>query len=168
MLPGHLSFSVTKPCTASASRQGKVTFRAPGGTLDDAGWRSPVACWAHNPEATGSNPVPATSAREGPVIPLGNEDIEEVIAKDLTRSQIAERFGVGEHAAQLARTRAVAIRGERQRCGTVPRAALSDVDVLRKEAEVYLAHRLSVVGLSLGTDRTKITLFIDWLAERNA
>ena len=25
-----------------------------------AGWSSPVARWAHNPEVTGSNPVPAT------------------------------------------------------------------------------------------------------------
>ena len=27
----------------------------------DAGWSSSVARWAHNPEVTGSNPVPATS-----------------------------------------------------------------------------------------------------------
>ena len=26
----------------------------------DAGWSSSVARWAHNPEVTGSNPVPAT------------------------------------------------------------------------------------------------------------
>src|SRR4051794_26318016 len=28
----------------------------------DAGWSSSVARWAHNPEVTGSNPVPATNA----------------------------------------------------------------------------------------------------------
>ncbi len=27
----------------------------------DAGWSSSVARWAHNPEVTGSNPVPATT-----------------------------------------------------------------------------------------------------------
>jgi hypothetical protein len=29
--------------------------------LDDAGWSSSVARWAHNPEVAGSNPVPATT-----------------------------------------------------------------------------------------------------------
>ena len=29
--------------------------------LTDAGWSSSVARWAHNPEVTGSNPVPATN-----------------------------------------------------------------------------------------------------------
>ena len=29
----------------------------------DAGWSSSVARWAHNPEVTGSNPVPATLER---------------------------------------------------------------------------------------------------------
>ncbi len=28
--------------------------------IRDAGWSSSVARWAHNPEVTGSNPVPAT------------------------------------------------------------------------------------------------------------
>ena len=27
----------------------------------DAGWSSPVARWAHNPEVAGSNPAPATT-----------------------------------------------------------------------------------------------------------
>ena len=31
----------------------------------DAGWSSSVAHWAHNPEVTGSNPVPATSRWPG-------------------------------------------------------------------------------------------------------
>jgi hypothetical protein len=31
----------------------------------DAGWSSPVARWAHNPEVAGSNPAPATT-RAGP------------------------------------------------------------------------------------------------------
>src|SRR5438874_3075601 len=34
--------------------------------ITDAGWSSSVARWAHNPEVTGSNPVPATT--KGPVI----------------------------------------------------------------------------------------------------
>src|SRR6476619_4954720 len=31
----------------------------------DAGWSSSVARWAHNPEVTGSNPVPATNETPG-------------------------------------------------------------------------------------------------------
>src|SRR5690242_13235098 len=37
----------------------------------DAGWSSSVARWAHNPEVTGSNPVPATKFR------LGDHEISE-------------------------------------------------------------------------------------------
>ena len=33
------------------------------GDPTDAGWSSSVARWAHNPEVTGSNPVPATATR---------------------------------------------------------------------------------------------------------
>jgi len=29
---------------------------------DSAGWSSPVARWAHNPKAAGSNPAPATNS----------------------------------------------------------------------------------------------------------
>jgi hypothetical protein len=104
---------------------------------------------------------------------LGPPEIEQIIAENLTRGQIRKVFGVGEHAAQLARTQAVAIAGERQRnAGSTVRvhlADLADVDVLRKEAEVYLAHRqeLDTAG-RLGTDRSKIMLFLGWLAERDA
>lgn len=32
--------------------------------LGEAGWRRLVARWAHNPQVTGSNPVPATMTNE--------------------------------------------------------------------------------------------------------
>ena len=99
---------------------------------------------------------------------LGDAELEQIIALGLTRSQIALRFGVGEHAAQLARTRAVAVAGERKRTGkAVPTALGTDVSVLRKEAEVYFEHRQSLPAADwIGTDRTKITLFLDWLEQR--
>ena len=34
----------------------------------DAGWSSSVARWAHNPEVTGSNPVPATAGEAVTII----------------------------------------------------------------------------------------------------
>lgn len=92
---------------------------------------------------------------------ITDADIEVIIAGDLTRGQIKARFGVGEHAAQLARTQALAIRGERSRA----RLAGLDLDALRERAEAWLAYREGQVRTSsLGTDRTKVTLFLDWLA----
>jgi hypothetical protein len=97
---------------------------------------------------------------------LGDTEIDEIIAKDLTRGQIKVRFGVGEHAAQLARTQAMAVQRERRRADY--RAGGLDMDGLRAAAEEYLEQRLSAHGLSLGTDRTKVTMFLDWLAEQAA
>ena len=95
---------------------------------------------------------------------LGPPEIERIITENLTRGQIRAAFGVGEHAAQLARTTAVAIRTERGRAGTARRL---DVDVLRKEAEEYIAGRQRLpIAEWIGTDRSKITLFLDWLSER--
>jgi hypothetical protein len=38
----------------------RLALRGSRGYHRPAGWSSPVARWAHNPEVTGSNPVPAT------------------------------------------------------------------------------------------------------------
>ncbi len=62
------------------------------------------------PPAPRTKPPPASAQRH-----LGPAEINEIIAGNLTRGQIVSRYGVGEHAAQLARTTAVAIRGERER-----------------------------------------------------
>lgn len=91
---------------------------------------------------------------------LGDEDIEVIIAGNLTRGQIRDRFGVGEHAAQLARVAAVTIARERSRA----RPAGLDMDALRERAEAWLAYREGLPVRLLGTDRTKVTLFLDWLA----
>jgi hypothetical protein len=101
---------------------------------------------------------------------LGDTEIDEIIAKDLTRGQIKVRFGVGEHAAQLARTQAMAVQRERRRADYRAdyRAGGLDMNGLRAAAEEYLEQRLSAHGLSLGTDRTKVTMFLDWLAEQAA
>ena len=127
---------------------------------------------------------------------LSDVEIEEIITFDLTRGQITKRYGVGEHAAQLARTTAVAIARERQRadggcvcsCGRCGPAGTHDCNrpachrprppappaapsltmlrnQLREAAEEYLAQR-DEVGMRLGTDRSKLTLFLDWLDSR--
>ena len=57
--------------TGVTGRSQRCSRGTPGGPrrpactvgLRDAGWSSSVARWAHNPEVTGSNPVPATTAR---------------------------------------------------------------------------------------------------------
>lgn len=88
-------------------------------------------------------------------------DIEEIIAADLTRGQIMARFGVGEHAAQLARVAAVAVMGERRRVANL-------VADLRKEADAYLEFRRGAHSAeTVDTDRVKIKQFLDWLAEKN-
>lgn len=97
---------------------------------------------------------------------LGESEIEEIIARNLTRGQIRVRFGVGEHAAQLARTTAVAIARERERA---PGGGGLDAALLRKLAEEWLALRDDVqASKRLGTDRSKVTLFLDWLEAREA
>src|SRR4249919_820103 len=40
----------------------------------DAGWSSSVARWAHNPEVTGSNPVPATKKHQRYTERPGSDD----------------------------------------------------------------------------------------------
>ncbi len=60
---------------------------------------------------------------------LGQPEIERIIAENLTRGQIMTVFGVGEHAAQLARTQAMAIAAERERAalgGLKRPAAIAD------------------------------------------
>jgi transposase len=46
---------------------------------------------------------------------LSDDDIETIAQENLTRGEIVDRFGVGEHAAQLGRTRAVERQQERLR-----------------------------------------------------
>lgn len=104
--------------------------------------------------------------KEGSVIQLGDSEIEEIIAKDLTRGQIVVRFGVGEHAAQLARTQALAIRRERQRAASTAPSAL-DLDDLHVLVQDYLEHlRATGADGRIGTDRSKLSLFLTWLAEQ--
>jgi hypothetical protein len=100
---------------------------------------------------------PSTPQRQ-----LSDAQIEEIIAGDLGRGQIVARYGVGEHAAQLARTAAVAIMGERRRVRHL-------VSELRKDAEAYLEFRRGTRAPdTVETDRVKISQFLDWLAERTA
>jgi hypothetical protein len=111
----------------------------------------------------------ANSHRKGHVIQLGDSEIEEIIAKGLTRGQIVKRYGVGEHAAQLARTTAVAIARERRRLlqpVAAPQAGL-DLNELRTEAEAWIESRQGADGPRLGTDRSKIELFLHWLGQRH-
>jgi transposase-like protein len=103
-------------------------------------------------------------------------DIEVIITGNLTRGQIRDRFGVGEHAAQLARVAALAIRVERDRQATAVanRAFAQPADaklsprliaLLREQAEAYFGYRATQnLTTMMGTDRTKVTLFLDWLA----
>lgn len=155
-------------------------------------------------------PSSSTLHEKGQAIQLGDGEIEEIIAEDLTRGQIVKRFGVGEHAAQLARTTAVAIARERRRVtrgltmpapprpeGLIngsgragePRALRSSRSLpppplpvpapappqpappklselagpLRAAAEAWIADRSNASGPRLGTDRSKIELFLAWL-----
>lgn len=108
---------------------------------------------------------PAVGAKADSPRRLGEADIEVIIADDLTRGQIRDRFGVGEHAAQLARVTAVAVHRERLRQATVSMGLSPElIALLRERAEAWLAYREGQRGSSLGTDRTKVTLFLDWLA----
>lgn len=97
-------------------------------------------------------------AREEALIKLGDAEIERIIAGDLTRGQIRVTFGVGEHAAQLARTQAVAVARDRRR-----RTGAPDAAALRELAEEYLTQDAG----RLGTTRSKVTLFLDWLESRS-
>jgi hypothetical protein len=53
------------PAGASQTTRGRAIWLGLGADVRwftaDAGWSSSVARWAHNPEVTGSNPVPATN-----------------------------------------------------------------------------------------------------------
>lgn len=92
---------------------------------------------------------------------LSDAQIEEIIAGDLGRGQIVARFGVGEHAAQLARVAASAVMGERRRVANL-------VADLRKEADAYLEFRRGThPAETVDTDRVKIKQFLDWLAQRS-
>jgi hypothetical protein len=107
---------------------------------------------------------------------ITDADIEVIITENLTRGQIRDRFGVGEHAAQLARVAALAIRVERDRQATAVanRAFAQPADaklsprliaLLREQAEAYFGYRATQnLTTMMGTDRTKVTLFLDWLA----
>ena len=69
---------VSVPTRASwMSQRDDLNRAAPSRNVDvtNAGWSSSVARWAHNPEVTGSNPVPAThgTSRQGQV-PFGRPD----------------------------------------------------------------------------------------------
>lgn len=75
-------------------------------------------------------------------------------------------FGVGEHAAQLARTQAMAVARDRRRR---PEPGGLDVAALRELAEEYIALRGETPGIpALGTDRSKVTQFLNWLETRAA
>jgi transposase-like protein len=127
---------------------------------------------AENPfAAAAKSRLPKFPGGTVPGVPyrITDADIEQVIADNLTRGQIKRRFGVGEHAAQLARTQAMAVQRERERSQVKPPALTTQVDVaaLRALAEAWLAYREGQVRTSsLGTDRTKVTLFLDWLESR--
>jgi hypothetical protein len=140
MLPGHLLFRYPNLAQSDAPRQVSTPGRA-------------HQRHAYHQRVTKSQ--------------LGQPEIERIIAGDLTRGQIVAEFQVGEHAAQLARTQAKAVIAERQRTtSAAPSSKGRDIEQLRAAAEEYLEWRLSVAGLSLGTDRTKIVQFLDWLAEQ--
>src|SRR3954452_8233057 len=62
--PSHAARAGTRRGVRRGVRRRPAATVYGGGT--DAGWSSSVARWAHNPEVTGSNPVPATQ-NEGPV-----------------------------------------------------------------------------------------------------
>src|SRR4030095_4010033 len=59
-LPGHYVYGMRGTIEVASTLPG-LGGSASARYHRAAGWSSPVARWAHNPEVTGSNPVPATT-----------------------------------------------------------------------------------------------------------